>query len=313
MPKRELGMMVTLALLAGILAVFVPTKFLNDVNLYNLGERVSLLSIFAIGQAIVIIAGGIDLSVGSVIALSGVLAAYLTKQHHWSFPAAAAVSLAAAAVAGAVQGGLVTGLNLQPFIVTLGGMMLFRGIADTISESQDISYPKELEHVTAWGKRSVFGLPNQLWILLGVAGAAFFIMRWTLFGRYAYAVGSNNEAARLSGLPVRRIRFATYVISATLAGVAGLLYSLYLQSASPSMGEMQELYAIAAAVLGGCSLRGGQGSVLGVLIGAGIMHTIYNGINLLEISTHWVRTIVGAIILIAAIVDEWLARRRRAR
>jgi ribose transport system permease protein len=313
MLKRELGMMAALLLLVGAIAFQVPGKLFSEYNLFNLGQRISLLSILAIGEAVVIIAGGFDLAVGSLIGLTALTCTILAAEGGWPLGAALGAAMAVALAAGALQGALITGLNLQPFIVTLGGMMLFRGLADTISGGRSVGYGTEFPEFKAWGSGSFLHLPRQLWVLFAVGGLAFFLMRMTLFGRYCYAVGSNAEAARLSGVPVRRVRFFTYLISGGLAGLTGILYSAYNPSCSHSTGEMYELYAIAAAVLGGCSLRGGQGSVLGVLIGASIMYVIYNGINLLQVPTQWERVIVGTIILIAAVVDELLARRRKAR
>lgn len=305
--KRELGMIAVLLLLVGAVAAREPSKFLATGNLEHLGERVALLSIFAIGEAVVIIAGGIDLSIGSLIGLSALLCAKLTVEREWAPAAAVAAAAATAAAGGALQGALVTGLNLQPFIVTLGGMMLFRGIVEVVSRGGGVGINGEqFPGFKAWGAS-----PHQLVVLAVVAASVFFVMRQTLFGRYCYAVGSNAEAARLSGVPVRAVRFATYVISGTLAGVAGILYAVYLPLTESSTGETYELNAVAAAVLGGCSLRGGQGSVLGVLIGASILYVIDNEIILLRIDTLWQRAIVGAIILIAAVADELLARRRR--
>lgn len=312
-------MLAVLVLLVGIIAaadyVFqaqrarpgdpVAWRFFRNDNLDHLGERIALLSILAIGEAVVIIAGGIDLSVGSLIGLTALACTELTAQHRWPLAGALVVAWLVAVAAGSLQGALISGLNLQPFIVTLGGMMLFRGVSETMSEGSNIGYGEDFPGFKAWGKS-----PHQVLVLAGVAGLAFLVMRQTLFGRYCYAAGSNAEAARLSGVPVRRVRFFTYVLSGALAGLAGILYSVYLPSSAPSTGETYELYAIAAAVLGGCSLRGGQGSVLGVLIGASIMRVIDNGNNLLIGSPYWERTIVGCTILIAAGVDEVLARRR---
>jgi ribose transport system permease protein len=200
-------------------------------------------------------------------------------------------------------------------VVTLGSMLLLRGIAEVMTGGTDIGFQGKFPGFRFLGEGIGFGMPMPFWFALGAIAITAFLMHRTLFGRYCYAIGSNAEAARLSGVPVQRIRLITFVASAGLSGVAGILYVAYLPSATPSLGSAYELHAVAAAVLGGCSLLGGRGSVFGVLIGAGIMQITFNAVNLAG-SSLWQNVVAGGVILAAVIVDrvfEKNASRRRVR
>ena len=228
---------------------------------------------------------------------------------------AVTVAVLLSLVVGLGQGLVITWLGVQPFVVTLGSMLLLRGFAEVLTGGTDIGFHGEFPRFRFLGEGVGLGMPMPFWFALGALTIAAFLMHRTLFGRYCYAIGSNAEAARLSGVPVQRVRLITFVASAGLSGVAGILYVAYLPSATPSLGSAYELHAVAAAVLGGCSLLGGRGSVFGVLIGAGIMQVTFNAVNLVGKSL-WQNVVAGGVILAAVIVDrvfEKNASRRRAR
>jgi ribose transport system permease protein len=301
--------------------------FLGQSNIVNTTRQIAMLGIFAIGTAFVIITGGIDLSVGSLIGLTGVLIAKFssTSQDCWGYsywigiPASLGIVLAI----GLIQGLLITRLNLQPFIVTLGGMLLLRGVSQTIvkggtlSFGADTSFP-DLSDSGLFMHHGDPMLPYPVLIFLVVAVVFGYLLHFTVFGRYIYAIGGNRDAAEYSGINVKRVETLTYVISAGLAGVAGICYAAYIGQMSQQVGVAYELYAIAGAVLGGCSLRGGEGTVFGVTIGSAIMRVIDNGINMFQfkykdiagrtqiwrLDTNWNFIIIGAVILVAVIMDQ---------
>jgi ribose transport system permease protein len=329
--RRELGMFVALVLLClGLWAT--NHDFLGASNVINTTRQISMLGIFAIGISFVIITGGIDLSVGSVIGLTGVLIAKLSGQHYPDNPAAGGlgyslwvgvpVALLVASLAGLAQGLLITRLHLQPFIVTLGGMLLLRGVSQTIVRGGTLSLGDvplaKLANGGLFGSESNPLLPYPVLILLVVAAVAAYLLHFTVFGRYVYAIGGNREAAEYSGIPVKRVETSTYVISGFLGGVAGVCYAAYIGQMSQQVGIAYELYAIAAAVLGGVSLRGGEGTVVGSIIGSAIMRVIDNGINMFQwvyrdesgarrifrLDNNWTFIIIGAVILVAVAFDQ---------
>lgn len=323
--RRELGMGVALVLMCIGLWVSNP-DFLGQSNAINTLRQISMLGIFAIGIGFVIVTGGIDLSIGSMVGLTGVIIAKLSTSQAGGFgyslwigiPAALAIAM----LLGWMQGLLITRLKLQPFIVTLGGMLLFRGVSQTIAEGGTLSLGgSPLLDLASEGIFLVNGeplLPYPLLIFAVVIVGAGYLLHYTVYGRYVFAIGGNREAAEYSGIPVRRIETSTYVISAGTAGLAGVCYAAYIGQMSQQVGIAYELYAIAAAVLGGCSLRGGEGTVLGIVIGAAVMRVIDNGINMFQIpyvdpdgvpriwrlNPNWTFVIIGAVILVAVVLDQ---------
>ena len=323
--RRELGMFVALVAMCLLLFISNP-DFLGPSNALNTARQISMLGIYAIGIGFVIISGGIDLSIGSVIGLTGVIIAKLSSSASpglgyplWvGIPCALAVAL----LIGLGQGLLITRLKLQPFIVTLGGMLLIRGVSQTVAEGGTISFgDAPFLQLANGGLFRVQGeplLPYPVLIFLVVVGIGTFLLHSTVLGRYVYAIGGNREAARYSGIDVDRVETLTYVISAGLAGAAGVCYAAYIGQMSQQVGVAYELYAIAAAVLGGCSLRGGEGTVLGIVIGSAIMRVIDNGINMFQLQyrdergspriwrldPNWTFIIIGAVILLAVILDQ---------
>jgi ribose transport system permease protein len=337
--RRELGMLIALLLLCG--GLFLSNfNFVGFSNSSDTLRNISMLGIFSIGMAFVIITGGIDLSVGSLIGLAGTVMAKVSSHDDgcWgcSIYAGIAAALGLVLLMGLIQGLLITRMNLQPFIVTLAGMMIFRGMAQTIAEGGKISFGRiPFRHFANGGLFIQHGSALISWpvILFVVVALVFgYLLNFTVFGRYVYAIGGNRDAAQYSGINVGRIETLTYVISAGLAGVAAICYASFIGGMNQDVGRSYELYAIAGAVLGGCSLRGGEGSVFGVVIGVSIYQVIANGINMFQwppdiltqllrpqavhhlwrLDTNWTDWIVGALILLAVGLDQ-LAHIIRAR
>lgn len=305
--SKELTMFGVMVALAIVTAILNPI-FLTADNLRNTLRHISMISLFALGEAVLIISGGIDLSIGSVICLTAVLTSYLSMVLGFDIAAAAGCALLVAVAIGLLHGAISAGLGVQPFVVTLGSMLLLRGLAEVITGGGDIGFQGQFPGFRFLGEGTGLGLPMPCWFALGAIAITAFLMHRTLFGRYCYAIGSNAEAARLSGVPVRGVRFAAFVVCTLLSGLAGILYVAYLPSATPSLGVAYELHAVAAAVLGGCSLQGGKGSVFGVLIGAAIMQITFNAVNLVGQSL-WQNVVAGAVILVAVVVDRVLERK----
>jgi ribose transport system permease protein len=309
--RKELTMLAVMIALAALTAIFNPT-FLGADNLRNNVRHISLISLFALGEAMVIITGGIDLSVGSVICLSSMVTSYLAVVQGLGIGTAVALALILSLLVGLGQGLVIAWLGVQPFVVTLGSMLMLRGLAEVLTGGAEIGFQGRFPGFRFLGEGIGLGLPMPFWFALGALGITAFLMHRTLFGRYCYAIGSSAEAARLSGVPVRGIRLAAFVASAFLSGVAGVLYVAYLPAATPALGSAYELHAVAAAVLGGCSLQGGRGTVFGVLIGAGVMQVTFNAVNLLGHSL-WQNLVAGAVILVAVVVDRLFDRNSRER
>jgi ribose transport system permease protein len=335
--RRELGIGITLLVLCLGLWLSNP-DFLGQSNLINTLRQISMLGIFAIGMGFVIISGGIDLSIGSVIGLTGVLVAKVSGSNApaLGYPlwVGILVGLTAALAIGLFQGLLITRLRLQPFIVTLGGMLLIRGVSQTVVEGGSLSLSgSPLLELANGGVLEVAGqplLPYPLLIFLAVIAVATYALHFSVLGRYLYAIGGNREAAEYSGIAVQRVEASSYVISAGLGGVAGVCYAAYIGQMSQQVGVAYEMYAIAAAVLGGCSLRGGEGTILGIVVGSAMMRVIDNGINMFQLpyvdpdgirriwrlNSNWTFIIIGAVILLAVVLDQVvhiLQTRRRLR
>lgn len=338
--RKELGMLVALIVMCGIIGVS-NEDFYGESNTLNTTRQVAMLGIFAIGVSFVIITGGIDLSIGSIIGLSGVIIARisapvtesgLTSGAGYPIWIGISAALAAALLIGLCQGLLITRLGLQPFIVTLGGMLFIRGLSQTITAGGNISFgthPFRALGDEGFRLGGWLVIPYPVVLFLVVIAGATYLLHFTVFGRHVYAIGGNREAARYSGIPVRRVETLTYVISAGLAGLAGIPFAAYIGQMSHQVGEAYELQAIAAAVLGGCSLRGGEGTVIGVVIGSAIMKVMENGINMFKITftdaegavrvwrldENWKNMIIGGMILGAVVLDQLthIVRDRRRR
>jgi len=285
-------------------------SFLKSENLLNIANQIAVIAIVAIGMTMVIITGGIDLSVGSVIALSAVLAAKFIRDVAGGADASALGMIGACLAAiticgliGAFSGAMITRFDVPPFIVTLAMMLVASGLAYLIAQGQSIY---EIPDSFIWLGRDadLFGLPNAVVLMLLLYALAHLLMSQLRLGRYIYAVGGNREAARLSGVPVERVLMFVYSASAILAALGGVIMASQLKSGSPTYGNMYELYVIAAAVVGGAALSGGQGKMLGTLTGAFTIAVIQNGMNLTSIESYTQKVVLGLVILGAVLIDR---------
>ena len=284
-------------------------NFLKRENLLNVMKQISVVAIIAIGMTMIIITAGIDLSVGSLIALSGVITALAIQSLGGDSPAMWHLWIGAIAGAlvcgfiGTLTGGLVTIFRIPAFIATLGIMFIAKGLAFIFSESAPIPIANEAFGWLGRG-RTFFGLPNSVILMLTLFFLAHILMNRTSIGRYIYAVGGNPEAARLSGVPVKWVLLFVYTLTGLLAGLGGVMEASLHITGDPKSGDLVELKVIAAVVVGGTSLAGGQGRIFGTLIGAFIIAVINNGMNLTGIESHMQKVIYGSVILIAVLIDQ---------
>ncbi len=307
--RKAIAMAVVLVVLVTIVGSQTPRFFLL-INLQNLTRQIGLHGIYALGAGMVIIAGGIDLSLGSWIALSGVLMIQLLVRFGLPVYAVLPLVMATSMLVGFIHGVLITKVRMQPFVVTLSGLLMYRGFARFFTGDDVQRVGLGHDGLKFLAKGFFLGLPMPIWITLGATILCGIFLHTLRQGRYLYAIGRNPEAAWLSGISVHGYQILTYVISTSLAGVAGILFALYTGSVQPAnMGNAYELYGIAAAVLGGCSLRGGEGTAIGILLGACVISLLRNSIVLLGISTFLEFVIIGGVILIGVMTDELLRGR----
>jgi ribose transport system permease protein len=314
--KKDLSLLVLILVVGTVVAIINP-RFLSPINIANTANLIGLFGMFSIGMGFVIITGGIELSVGSIFALLGVIFIDLLVTHEMAWPIAVVLIIVAGTCLGWLHGFLVTKAKLQPFVVTLCGLLIYRGIAryytddGTAGFEFGMNFPA-LEWLTT-GR--AFGLiPHSFIVFILLAIVLGIVLHKSVFGRYLFAVGKNEEAARYSGIRTDRIITAAYVISGALCGLSAIYLAMYTRSISPaSHGSFYELYAIAAAVLGGCSLRGGEGSVLGIVLGAILLQVLQNLVNLLGIPSSLNFAVIGGVILIGVLADQQLVRRRQAK
>jgi ribose transport system permease protein len=305
--NRQIGTLSGLLGLCFTLWLLSP-YFLTVSNLLNIAEQTSIIAVVAAGMTFVIITAGIDLSVGSVLAFSGVVMASSLAAGWPSLPALA-VGLAAGLGCGLGNGALISLGRLPPFIATLGMMSIARGAALVYTQGRPISGFSETFRSIATS--DVLGVPFPVIIMIGVYGVSHLVLARTKLGRYAYAIGGNETAAHLSGVNVRFYKTAVYGISGICSALAAVLLTARLNSAQPIAGMMYELDAIAAVVIGGTSLMGGEGSVSGTLIGALIIGVLRNGLNLLAVSSFVQQIVIGSVIVIAVLLDTFLKRREK--
>lgn len=284
--------------------------FLKTDNLLNIANQIAVIAILAIGMTLVIITGGIDLSVGSLIALSAVITTLIVRDFCDGVNAGAAGMFAAClggiavcGTCGLLSGAFITRLRMPPFIVTLAMMLVGSGLAYRLAENQSV-YQVPDSFVWLGRGSDLFGLPNAVVLMLLLYTAAHVVMTQTRLGRNLYAVGGNVEAAHLSGVPVQRVILIAYVLCGLLAGLGGVVTASLLKSGSPTYGQMYELYVIAAVVVGGTSLSGGRGTMPGTLIGAFIIAVIQNGMNLTNVESNTQKIVLGLVILAAVLVDR---------
>ncbi len=302
---REAGTALGLIVLCAGLWIATP-YFATAANLTNVAEQSAIVGVIAIGMTFVILTGGIDLSVGSLVALVGVVIGS-ALQRGVPVIAAIALGLLAGIVTGALNGLMITRGPLPPFIATLGMMSVARGVALMLSDGRPISgFPQGLR---ALATSDVFGIPAPVVLMLALYLLAYLLLTRTVFGRYMYAIGGNEEATALAGVNVGLWKSVVYAISGLSAGVCAVLLVARLNSAQPIAGIGYELDAIAAVVIGGTSLLGGSGSVIGTLIGALIMSVLRNGLNLLGVSSYLQQVAIGVVIIAAVLIDMALRRR----
>ena len=300
-------------------------NFLKRENLLNIANQIAVIAIVAIGMTMVIITRGIDLSVGSLIALSAVACTLLIRDYGGAERASSIAMTASSfgaiilcGLIGFVSGVLVTVFAVPAFITTLGMMLVASGLAFIVAKGQSIY---QVPDAFIWlGRGEAMGLPVAVWLMIGLYGVAHLLMTHTSLGRYIYAVGGNPQAALFSGVPVKRVLLFAYVVSGALAGLGGVVMASQLKSGSPTYGLMYELYVIAAVVVGGTSLYGGEGKILGTLIGAFIIAVIQNGMNLTGVESYTQKVVLGLVILGAVLLDilkkrgwERYLRRRTAK
>ena len=298
----------TLIALFIILSIASP-NFLTSTNLSSVVRQTAVINIMALGMTVIIISGGIDLSVGSILALAGLLGTMVMEKGGaigWGI----VIGLLVGMSCGLANGAMVTFLRINPFIVTLGTMGIFRGTALIISNGLPVhQIPKQYSYL---GEGTLLGVPFVLWILLFCALVIHVILEHTRLGRYAFSIGSNPDAAYYAGVPVRFDTIVVYGIAGLLTGLSGMIEASRLMTGQPTGGQGYELTAIAAVVIGGGSLRGGEGSVLGTLVGAFIMGLLSNGSDLLGTNPYWQQVIIGAVIIIAVSFDELRKRKMKA-
>jgi ribose transport system permease protein len=294
----------TLITLFIILSIASP-NFLTYTNLSSVARQTAVINIMALGMTMIIVSGGIDLSVGSILALSGLLGTMTMEKH--GIPAGMVAGILTGTLCGFFNGTMATALHISPFIVTLGTMGIFRGMALIISKGLPVhEIPPAFSFL---GEGTLLHVPFVLWILMVCAVVVHILLEHTRLGRYGFSIGSNPDAAFYAGVPVRFHTTAIYAIAGLLTGLAGMTEASRLMTGQPTGGQGYELTAIAAVVIGGGSLRGGEGSVLGTLVGAFIMGLLANGSDLLGTNPYWQQVIIGAVIILAVWFDELRKRR----
>ncbi|HYZ25065.1 MAG TPA: ABC transporter permease [Rhodopila sp.] len=315
LPKKELGLLILLLVIGGITAILNPL-FLSAVNLLDMANLIGLFGVFSIGEGLTIITGGIDLSVGSMFAFLGVVFIDLVANREVVWPLALAATLTGGVVLGAIQGLLITRARMQPFIVTLCGLLIYRGAARYYTEDSTMGfgYGSTADALSSLAAGHSFGVPHSFIFLIIVAIVLGIVLHRSVFGRYLFAVGKNAEAARFAGINTNAVIAGAYILSGLLAGISTIFLVFYTNSVSPStFGNFYELYAIAAAVLGGCSLRGGEGSILGILLGTALLQVLQNLVNILGIPSSLNFAVMGTVILLGVFADQQLQQRREAK
>jgi ribose transport system permease protein len=309
--KKDIAIFLLLVVLCAIVTALNP-RFLSPANLQNTARLIGAFGIFSLGLGLVIITGGIDLSVGSSFALLGVLLSMMLTEWHLPWPLAVLMIVGLAALLGVVHGLLITRLQLQPFVVTLCGLLVYRGLARFIADDEtkgfgDAAGFRTLQQLMTG---SFFGVPTPFVAMALIGAVMWVVLHRSVYGRHLFATGRNEIAARFSGIDVRRVIVSTYVILGVLTGISAIIFAFYTNSISPSShGSFFELYGIAAAVLGGCSLRGGEGSIVGILLGTTLLQVLQNLVNLLGIPSSLNFAVMGGVILVGVVGDQILQRR----
>ncbi len=312
--KRARSLSTSLMLLIILAVMFVllglrTEKFLSIGNIQNLFRQTAIYGVIAIGMTFVIMSGGIDLSVGAVVGLSGVLSSMFMSDQlafKWSIPASIIVAVAATTLIGLINGVIIFDGKVPPFIATLGLQIVVRGTIMLITNAQMVSGISRA--FRDFSTLPILGFPALGWIWLGIAALSMLAIKYTTFGRNVFAIGSNTEAARLSGINIRLTTYGVYIVCSFLCSVAGVMMTARLGNGVPTGGIGYETDAIAAAVVGGASLSGAEGSIIGTVLGSLIMATLRNGGNLIGINSHLQEILIGLLIVLAVLLDK---RRRK--
>ncbi|CDX59692.1 Inner-membrane translocator [Mesorhizobium plurifarium] len=297
---------VVIAVILACLFLSVATdSFATSKNLFNITRNVTFTAIVALGMTFVIITGGIDLSVGSVLCLSSMVLA-VTMHAGYSIEVGILASIATALVVGAFNGVLIAYLGFPPFVVTLGMLSVARSLAMVASNNTVVFQfgPDHQKLLALGGGAWVFGIANPVLYMIILALITGFILRWIKFGRHIFAIGGNEHAATLTGVPVKQIKVAVYMISALSAGLAGIIQTGWLGAVTTNLGNGMELQVIAATVIGGANLAGGVGTALGAIVGAALIEVIRNSLGLLGINAFWQGTFIGGAIILAVLFDR---------
>ena len=307
--SRQIFWVLVAAVLACTALSVVTDTFATERNLFNVTRNFAFIAIIAVGMTAVIITGGIDLSVGSVVVLSAMVTGVMMSSGYPIWVAGPLAILAAIAV-GAANGVLIAMLGMPPFVVTLGGLAIVRSLAMVLSNNRMIyEFGPDQELLLALGGGSTFGIPNPVLVLVVLVIITSFVFRWTRWGRYLFAIGGNERAATLTGVPVTQIKISVYMFCSLTAGITGFLEVGWLGGVTTNLGQSMELSVIAAAVIGGANLAGGVGTAFGAVVGAALIEVIRNSLILLGISTFWHGTFVGTFIVVAVLFDRMRALR----
>ncbi len=309
--KKDLGIFILLVVLCVVVSILNP-RFLSGDNLQNMARLIGIYGIFSIGVGIVIITSGIDLSIGSMIALLGVLLSFLLVDYGVPSLLAVLIVLGVSIGLGLLHGTLISRIGMQPFIVTLCGLLFYRGMARFIAndETKGFGSGEGFGPLKSLATASFFGVPAPFILMVVIAIIMWVLLHKSIFGRYLFAIGRNENAARYSGINSKTIITSAYMICGFLTGISAILVAFYTNSISPSShGNFYELYAVAAAVLGGCSLRGGEGSIIGIIIGTALLQILQNLVNLLGIPSSLNFAVMGAVILVGVLADQLLKQR----
>jgi ribose transport system permease protein len=310
--RRELVLLSLLFVLCAVTALQNP-QFLSSANMQNMSRLIGAYGIFSIGAGLVIATGGIDLAAGSIFALVGVLLSMMLTEWGWPPALAATAAVAIGAGLGAIHGVLIVRARLQPFIVTLCGLLVYRSVARYLTGDSTVGFGNSagFEWLRDAATGSLAGVPMPFVLMLVVSVVMGVMLHGSVYGRHLLAVGRNEEASRYAGVPTRSVVAGAYVLSGALTAISAILIAFYTNSIAPSShGNFYELYAIAAAVLGGSSLRGGEGSIAGIIIGTALLQVLRNLVNLLDIPSSLDLAVMGAVILIGAIADQVLRSRK---
>jgi ribose transport system permease protein len=302
--SQTLGPLVSLIILS-LLLWSQQDVFMTSNNWLNIARQASFNAILGIGMTFVILTGGVDLSVGSIVAVSSVVGGLLIFDQGWAMWPAVVAMLLAGGLCGLLNGTIITLGRIPPFIVTLGTMQIFRGIALQLTNGQPIfDITKVQPDFDIWGIRNFGGIPSPVIITAVVFVIGFLILRYTRLGLYTYAIGGNEQATRFSGVNIIRYKLAVYTLMGLASGIAGLMLTSRLNSAQPNVASGAELDAIAAVVIGGTSLFGGEGTLIGTIIGALLMAVIRNGLTLMHVTAFYQQIVIGAVIILAVLIDR---------